>query len=330
MIVFVLRLLKFINKIQNKMNTQSKFTKGIILAGGSGTRLAPLTLAVSKQLLPVFDKPMVYYPLSTLLMAGISDILILSTPTDINVYARLLGNGSRLGISLRYVSQPAPEGLAQAFIIGREFIGSDNVALVLGDNIFHGHGFGDILARAASRESGATVFTYEVHDARRYGVVEIDAAGNAVSLEEKPRQPKSNLAVTGLYFYDNDVVDVAASLEPSPRGELEITDVNRWYLEQSRLYVERLGRGFAWLDTGTPQSLSQASNFVETIEARQGLKIACLEEIAYQQGFIDAAQLEQLAAEYHNSYGDYLRRLLAPNTPKACSGCCGCTCKTRG
>ena len=312
------------------MNNHNQFTKGIVLAGGSGTRLAPLTLATSKQLLPVFDKPMVYYPLSTLMLAGIRDILLISTPEDIGGYERLLGNGSRLGISLQYALQPAPEGLAQAFLIGRRFIGRDNVALVLGDNIFYGQGFRETLAHAASHASGATTFAYEVRDPRRYGIVEIDHAGNAVSLEEKPQCPKSNLAVTGLYFYDNDVVDVAAGLKPSDRGELEITDVNRWYLRQGRLRVERLGRGFAWLDTGTPEALNQASSFVETIETRQGLKIACLEEIAYQQGFIDAARLQRLAADYNNSYGDYLRRLLEPGAIKThggCGGCSGCTCK---
>ncbi len=309
------------------MNNHNQFTKGIILAGGSGTRLAPLTLATSKQLLPVFDKPMVYYPLSTLMLAGIRDILLISTPEDISGYERLLGDGSRLGISLQYAVQPAPQGLAQAFLIGRRFIDRDNVALVLGDNIFYGQGFCEILARAASHATGATTFAYEVHDPRRYGIVEIDATGNAVSLEEKPQRPKSNLAVTGLYFYDNDVVDVAAGLKPSHRGELEITDVNRWYLRHDLLRVERLGRGFAWLDTGTPQALNQASNFVETIEARQGLKIACLEEIAYQKGFIDAARLQRLAAGCNNSYGDYLRRLLEPNKIHTRVGCGGCTCK---
>ena len=308
------------------MNNHNQFTKGIVLAGGSGTRLAPLTLATSKQLLPVFDKPMVYYPLSTLMLAGIRDILLISTPEDIGGYERLLGNGSRLGISLQYALQPAPEGLAQAFLIGRRFIGRDNVALVLGDNIFYGQGFRETLAHAASHASGATTFAYEVRDPRRYGIVEIDHAGNAVSLEEKPQCPKSNLAVTGLYFYDNDVVDVAAGLKPSARGELEITDVNRWYLRQGRLRVERLGRGFAWLDTGTPEALNQASSFVETIETRQGLKIDCLEEIAYQQGFIDAARLQRLAADYNNSYGEYLRRLLEPSAIKTCRGCSGCTC----
>jgi glucose-1-phosphate thymidylyltransferase len=285
--------------------------KGIVLAGGAGTRLHPLTLAVSKQLLPIYDKPLVYYPLSTLLLAGIRDILLISTPHDIGLFERLLGDGSRLGIAIRYAVQPRPEGLAQAFLIGREFLGGSRSALVLGDNLFYGQGFQGLLDRAAGRDEGATIFGYPVRDPERYGVVEFDAEGRAVSIEEKPRAPRSHFAVPGLYFYDPDVVDIAANLRPSPRGELEITDVNREYLARGRLHVEKFSRGFAWLDTGTHESLLQASHFVQTIESRQGLKVACLEEIAWRRGFLDDAGLERLATAMHNDYGRYLLDVLA-------------------
>ena len=293
------------------MAPQNFFSKGIILAGGSGTRLYPITRAVSKQLLPVYDKPMIYYPLSVLMLAGIRDVLLISTPQDIGGYQRLFDDGARLGISISYAVQPEPKGLAQAFTIGRQFVGSDHVALILGDNIFYGQGFQANLDNAVARQTGATNFAYRVKDPERYGVVELDGDGRAISIEEKPKQPRSNNAVTGLYFYDNQVVDIAASLKPSARGELEITDVNRVYMQRGQLYVERLGRGFAWLDTGTETSLLQAGDFVRTIEERQGQKIACLEEIAFAKGFIDAGQLETLAKGYNNSYGQYLLGLLA-------------------
>jgi len=284
--------------------------KGILLAGGAGTRLHPLTLVVSKQLLPIYNKPMVYYPLSTLMLAGIRKILIISTPSDLDLFRRLLGNGSHLGLDLEYAVQARPEGLAQSFVIGREFIGSDSVALALGDNIFYGHGLTDVLRSASVRETGGTVFAYTVKDPQRYGVVEFGADGRAVSIVEKPKKPKSPWAVTGLYFYDNQVVDIARSLKPSGRGELEITDVNRAYLERGALHVERLGRGIAWLDTGTYEALLHAANFVQSIEERQGLMMACLEEIAYRLGYISADAVRRLAQGMPGSYGGYLLDIL--------------------
>ena len=289
--------------------------KGIILAGGSGTRLYPVTQAVSKQLLPIYDKPMIYYPLATLMLAGIRDVLVITTPHEQDAFRRLLDDGSDVGIRIQYAVQPRPEGLAQSFIIGREFVGTSRVALALGDNIFHGHGFADYLRAAVERESGATVFGYWVKDPERYGVVEFDEQGRAVGLEEKPKQPRSSYAVTGLYFYDNRVLEVAAGLKPSARGELEITDVNIDYLRRGELHVEKLGRGIAWLDTGTHEALLQASNFIQAIEERQGLKVACIEEIAWRMGYIGARDVERIARSMHTTgYGQYLLRILEQET----------------
>lgn len=285
--------------------------KGIILAGGSGTRLYPITRAVSKQLLPVYDKPMIYYPLSALMLAGIREVLIISTPHDLPLFERLLGDGTSLGMRFEYRVQEKPRGLADAFIVGRTFVGDSRVALVLGDNIFYGQGFQPLLKRAADRTEGATVFAYPVRDPERYGVVSFDAAGKAIDIQEKPKQPKSRFAVPGLYFYDNEVVRIAADLPPSPRGEIEITDINLAYLRAGKLQVEQFTRGFAWLDTGTHESLLQAGNYVQTLEARQGLKIACLEEIAFHRGFIDAAQLERLATQSPPELQAYLRQVLS-------------------
>ena len=285
--------------------------KGIILAGGAGTRLHPITKSISKQIIPVYDKPMIYYPLSVLMLAGIREILIISTPEDLHLYQNLLDDGRQLGLSLNYAVQPSPDGLAQAFLIGEEFMGSSPVSLILGDNIFYGHGFGRVLEHAAQLEEGALVFGYYVNDPQRYGVVDFDEAGKVLSLEEKPEVPKSNYAVTGLYFYGNDVIEKAKSLKPSRRGELEITDLNRLYLEEKRLQVRIMGRGMAWLDTGTQESLLQASNYIHTIEKRQGLKISCIEEIAYMKGFINQTELLELADQMKNSaYGQYLHNVL--------------------
>ena len=290
--------------------------KGIILAGGSGTRLYPLTRVISKQLIPVYDKPMIYYPMSVLMLAGIRDILIISTPYDLPRFSELFGNGSDLGLHISYVEQPRPEGLAQAFILGRDFIGDDSVCLVLGDNIFFGHGFADIVQRCSRLRSGGTIFGYLVKDPQRYGVVEFNSKQQVVGIEEKPEYPKSRYAVPGLYFFDNEVVDIAASIRPSARGELEITDINKHYLERGKLTVELLGRGFCWLDTGTHESLQQAASYVQAVQERQGLKIACLEEIAYRLGYIDREQVERLAvAMKKNQYGAYLQEMLKDTIP---------------
>lgn len=291
--------------------------KGIILAGGAGTRLHPITISISKQIIPVYDKPMIYYPLSTLMLAGIRDVLIISTPTDLPLYEKLLGDGGQLGLHISYKAQPSPDGLAQAFVLGEEFIGSSNVCLVLVDNIFYGHRFSKTLMEAAALDDGALVFGYYVNDPQRYGVAEFDSNGRVISIEEKPAKPKSNYAVTGLYFFSNDVIAKAKSLRPSARGEYEITDLNNLYLSEGRLQIKLLGRGFAWLDTGTPESLLQAANFMETIEARQGLKVSCIEEIALHKGYINYEQMLELIKPLANSkYGEYLQRVLNESTPR--------------
>ncbi len=290
--------------------------KGIILAGGAGTRLHPITISISKQIIPIYDKPMIYYPLSVLMLAGIREVLIISTPYDIDLYKRLLGDGTSLGMNFEYAVQPSPDGIAQAFVIGETFIGNDKVCLVLGDNIFYGQGFGEILTESANHDNGALIFGYYVNDPQRYGVAEFDKNGNVISIEEKPEKPKSKYAVTGLYFYNNDVVEKAKSLKLSKRGEYEITDLNNIYLKENRLQIKLLGRGFAWLDTGTPESLLQAANFIETIETRQGLKASCIEEIAFRRGFIDKKQLKKLAEPIkNNQYGQYLLRILKEDAP---------------
>jgi glucose-1-phosphate thymidylyltransferase len=308
-VVIVVHFPFYPSQLSKELNSMSNCSRGIILAGGTGSRLFPLTLGISKQMAPVYDKPMIYYPLSTLMLAGIRDVLVISSPRDIGGFQKLLGDGTQWGMTFRYVVQERPEGLAQAFILGADFVGDDHVALVLGDNIFYGRGFQGILENASHREVGATIFGYQVRNPREYGVVEIDSTGKAISLEEKPKEPRSDYAIPGLYFYDSSVVEISQNLKPSARGELEITDVNREYLRRGLLNVEILSRGFAWLDTGTHDSLLDAGNFVAAIEKRMGLKISCPEEIAWRKGFIDREQLLKLAASYSNEYGDYLRHV---------------------